>query len=181
MDKKFDKVSWGYDKKDLDLWKQGQTGYPIIDAAMRELQQTGFMHNRMRMVAASFLVKNLMIHWHHGEDWFWDLLVDADLASNSFNWQWVAGCGYDAAPYFRIFNPILQAKKFDAKAEYIKRWVPELAKLPLKYIFEPYKAPVAILEDAKIVLGKNYPKPIVDIKKSAKYALETFKKSFKHS
>lgn len=181
LDKKFDKVPWSYDKKHLVAWHQGQTGYPIIDAAMRELQETGLMHNRMRMVTASFLVKNLMIHWHHGEDWFWDLLVDADLASNSFNWQWVAGCGYDAAPYFRIFNPILQAKKFDLKAEYIKRFVPELAKLPLKYIFEPYKAPKVILDEAGIILGKNYPNPIVDVKISAKSALEMFKKSFKHS
>ncbi len=181
LDKKFDKVSWHYDKKHLEAWTQGQTGYPIIDAAMRELQETGFMHNRMRMVVASFLVKNLMIHWHHGEDLFWDLLVDADLASNSFNWQWVAGSGYDAAPYFRIFNPILQAKKFDAQAEYIKRWVPELAKLPLKNIFEPYLAPAIILESSGVVLGKNYPKPIIDIKKSSKDALEMFKKSFKGS
>ncbi len=179
LDKKFNKVPWGYNKKDLQAWTEGQTGYPIIDAAMRELSETGFMHNRMRMVVASFLVKNLMIHWHKGEDWFWDLLVDADLASNSFNWQWVAGCGYDAAPYFRIFNPVLQAKKFDSKAEYIKKWVPELSKLPLKYIFEPYKAPDSILEDAGVLLGKNYPKPIVDIKKTSKMALETFKKSFK--
>jgi len=179
LDKKFDKVPWKYNKKDFQAWSDGMTGYPIIDAAMRELSQTGFMHNRMRMVVASFLVKNLMIHWHKGEDWFWDLLVDADLASNSFNWQWVAGSGYDAAPYFRIFNPILQAKKFDSKAEYIKKWVPEISKLPLKYIFEPYKAPTSILESAGIILGKDYPKPIVDIKKTSKSALETFKKSFK--
>lgn len=181
LDTKFDKVSWSYDKKLLKIWTEGQTGYPIIDAAMRELYQTGFMHNRMRMVVASFLIKNLMIHWHAGEDWFWDLLVDADVASNSFNWQWVAGCGYDAAPYFRIFNPILQAKKFDAQAEYIKKWVPELSKLPLKYIFEPYKAPIDVLDRAGIVLGTTYPKPIIDVQLSAKHALEVFKKSFKHS
>jgi deoxyribodipyrimidine photo-lyase len=120
-----------------------------------------------------------MIHWHKGEDWFWDYLVDADLASNSFNWQWVAGCGYDAAPYFRIFNPLLQAKKFDSKAEYIKKWVPELSKLPLKYIFEPDKTPQIILESSGVILGKNYPYPIIDVKKSAKVALEIFKKTFK--
>lgn len=181
LDKKFDKVAWTYDKKLLQLWTEGKTGYPIIDAAMRELYHTGFMHNRMRMVVASFLIKNLMMHWHTGEDWFWNLLVDADLASNSFNWQWVAGCGYDAAPYFRIFNPILQAKKFDTNAEYIKKWVPELARVPLKYIFEPYKAPDHVLKQAGVVLGATYPKPIVDIQLSAKHALEVFKKSFKHS
>jgi deoxyribodipyrimidine photo-lyase len=179
LDAKFDEVPWGYNKKYFDAWTQGLTGYPIIDAAMRELYQTGFMHNRMRMVTASFLIKNLMIHWHKGEDWFWDYLVDADLASNSFNWQWVAGCGYDAAPYFRIFNPLLQAKKFDSKAEYIKKWVPELSKLPLKYIFEPDKTPQIILESSGVILGKNYPYPIIDVKKSAKVALEIFKKTFK--
>ncbi|MBI2344631.1 deoxyribodipyrimidine photo-lyase [Candidatus Dependentiae bacterium] len=181
LNKKFDKITWKYDKKLLQFWTQGQTGYPIIDAAMRELYHTGFMHNRMRMVVASFLVKNLMIHWHAGEDWFWDLLVDADLASNSFNWQWVAGCGYDATPYFRIFNPILQAKKFDSRAEYIRQWVPELAKLSVKYIFEPYNAPDHILTEAGIVLGKTYPKPMIDLAISSKCALELFKQSFKHS
>ncbi|MBP9765600.1 deoxyribodipyrimidine photo-lyase [Candidatus Babeliales bacterium] len=176
LHKKFDAMLWRDDKGFLQAWQMGQTGYPIVDAAMRELWNTGYMHNRMRMVVASFLVKNLMIHWHKGEDWFWNLLLDADLASNSFNWQWVAGCGYDAAPYFRIFNPVLQAKKFDPQAKYIRQWIPEISKLPDKYIFEPHKAPESILSNAGIVLGSTYPKPIVDIDVSRKQALDNFKK-----
>lgn len=175
---KFNKISWHENQKHLTAWQEGKTGYPIIDAAMRELYHTGFMHNRMRMVTASFLIKNLLIHWHKGEDWFWNLLVDADLASNSFNWQWVAGSGYDATPYFRIFNPILQAKKFDPKAEYIKKWIPELLNLPLKYIFEPYNAPDDILKKSGVALGKTYPHPIIDLKTSSKKTLDLFKKSF---
>lgn len=176
LQKKFDHFAWRYDKKDLQAWQLGMTGYPAVDAAMRELFNTGYMHNRMRMVVASFLVKNLMIHWHQGEDWFWQLLVDADLASNSFNWQWVAGSGYDAAPYFRVFNPTTQGKKFDKAGEYTRRWLPELAKLPDKYLFEPWLAPEGVLRQASVVLGSTYPYPIVDISETRARALGTFKK-----
>lgn len=176
LHEKFNAFEWRYSQKNLDAWRQGLTGYPIVDAGMRELYTTGYMHNRIRMVTASFLIKNLMIHWHEGEDWFWNLLVDADLASNSFNWQWVAGCGYDAAPYFRIFNPITQGKKFDMHGEYIRKWIPELAKLPDKYLFNPSSAPAVILQKAGIDLGKTYPKAIVDIAVSRKNALTEFKK-----
>ncbi len=152
---KFDNFPWLDDKKLLKAWQQGKTGYPIVDAGMRELWQTGYMHNRVRMIVGSFLVKNLLLHWHHGEEWFWDCLVDADLASNSASWQWVAGSGADAAPYFRIFNPILQGEKFDKDGEYTRKFVPELAKLPNRYLFKPWEAPQAILKDANFVLGEN--------------------------
>ncbi len=175
LNTKFNNFSWYGNSTHLKAWQQGETGYPIVDAAMKELLNTGSMHNRMRMVVASFLIKNLLIDWRKGQDWFWDLLVDADLASNSFNWQWVAGCGYDAAPFFRIFNPILQAKKFDPEGIYTKHWIPELAKLPIKYLQEPYKAPEDVLKKAGIVLGKTYPKPIVDIATSYRRALDTYK------
>jgi deoxyribodipyrimidine photo-lyase len=130
---------------------------------MRELWQTGYMHNRIRMVVASFLVKNLMLDWRLGRDWFWDTLLDADLASNSASWQWVAGCGVDAAPYFRIFNPVLQGEKFDKQGKYTRKYVPELAALPDKYLFKPWQAPEEILIAAGIQLGNSYPKPIVDL------------------
>lgn len=158
----------------LKQWQKGQTGYPIVDAGMRELWQTGYMHNRVRMIVASFLVKNLLIHWHEGEKWFWDCLVDADLASNSASWQWVAGSGVDAAPYFRIFNPVTQGEKFDAEGEYTKKFVPELAKLPNKYLFKPWEAPQNILNAAGVFLGKNYPKPIIDLKTSREEALNAY-------
>lgn len=176
LQKKFDNFGWRDNQSDLKAWQSGMTGYPIVDAAMRELAQTGYMHNRMRMVVGSFLIKNLMIHWHKGEEWFWDLLVDADFASNSFSWQWVAGCGYDAAPYFRIFNPITQGEKFDPNGIYTRSWVPEVAALPDAYLFEPWKAPESVLRQAKIVLGKTYPKPIVDLGESRNRALAEFKK-----
>ena len=141
---------------------------------MRELWQTGYMHNRLRMIVGSFLVKNLLIHWLEGEKWFWDCLVDADLASNSAGWQWVAGSGADAAPYFRIFNPITQGLKFDPDGEYTKKYVPELKNLPNKYLFSPWEAPKEILETARIELGVDYPEPIVDLKISRELALEAF-------
>lgn len=167
----FNAFSWGSNDVLFCAWKTGHTGYPIIDAGMRELWQTGYMHNRVRMIVASFLVKNLMIHWHYGRDWFWDCLVDADLANNSASWQWVAGCGADAAPYFRIFNPVLQGEKFDGDGSYTKQFVPELKLLPNKYLFKPWDAPEKILKDAGIILGVNYPKPIVDLKISRERAL----------
>ncbi len=173
---KFDHFPWELNQAHLEAWQKGQTGYPIIDAGMRELWQTGTMHNRVRMVVASFLVKNLLIHWHHGAAWFWDCLVDADLASNSASWQWVAGCGADAAPYFRIFNPVTQGQRFDPEGVYIKQYVPELKNLEKKYLFNPWTAPEEVLQKANITLGKHYPKPIVDIKVSREQALEALQK-----
>jgi deoxyribodipyrimidine photo-lyase len=171
---KFDRFPWGDNSKHLKKWQKGKTGYPVIDAGMRELWETGFMHNRLRMIVGSFLVKNLLIHWHHGKEWFWDCLVDADLASNSASWQWVAGCGADAAPYFRIFNPITQGKKFDPFGEYTRKFVPELRKLPNKYLFTPWEAPSELLVNSGIKLGKDYPYPIVDLKNSRESALVAY-------
>ena len=142
---------------------------------MRELNATGFMHNRVRMVVGSFLVKNLLTHWHRGEDWFWDYLVDADLASNSASWQWIAGCGADAAPYFRVFNPVTQSEKFDPQGVYIRRYVPELAQLPDKYLHDPSSAPAAVLSAAGVLLERDYPRAIVDLKGSRERALAAFK------
>ena len=176
LQKKFDKFSWDNNTSFLKAWKYGQTGYPIIDAGMRELWSTGYMHNRLRMIVGSFLVKNLLLHWHEGEKWFWDCLVDADLASNSAGWQWIAGCGADAAPYFRIFNPITQGLKFDPDGHYIRKYVPEISQLPNKYLFNPWEAPSDVLKEANINLGETYPKPIVDIKISREKALSAFAK-----
>ena len=173
--KKFDHFKWENNPQHLKAWQEGNTGIPIVDAAMRELSQTGYMHNRMRMVTASFLIKNLLIDWREGEKWFWDHLYDADLASNSASWQWVAGCGFDAAPYFRIFNPILQGKKFDPEGLYVIQYVPELKNLPLKYLFTPWEAPLEVLAEAGITLGIEYPKPIVDLSESRNEALARFK------
>jgi deoxyribodipyrimidine photo-lyase len=172
---KFDKFPWQYEEKNLQAWQKGETGIPFVDAAMKELWQTGYMHNRLRMVVASFLVKNLLINWHHGERWFWDCLFDADLANNSASWQWVAGCGLDSAPYFRIFNPVLQGQKFDPDGLYTKKYLPQLKKLPVKYLFNPWEAPSHVLKEAGIVLGVNYPRPIVDLKISRDKALSSFK------
>jgi len=159
---------------DLRAWQQGRTGYPLVDAGMRELYTTGYMHNRVRMVVGSFLVKNLLIHWHRGEEWFWDCLVDADLAANSASWQWIAGCGADAAPFFRIFNPVTQSEKFDKQGDYIRRYVPELADMPAKYIHAPWLAPAEVLAAAGVEVGANYPAPVVDIKESRERALAAF-------
>lgn len=171
---KFDRFPWKKDAKALKAWQQGLTGIPIVDAGMRELWKTGYMHNRIRMVVASFLVKNCLLHWREGEAWFWDTLVDADLANNSASWQWVAGCGADAAPFFRIFNPVTQGQKFDPKGEYTRNYVPELKRMPDKYLFNPWEAPSEVLSQAGVVLGQNYPKPIVDLKASRERALEAF-------
>ena len=174
LQSKFDNFPWVKDEALLKAWQQGQTGIPMVDAGMRELWQTGYMHNRVRMIVGSFLVKNLRHHWHHGERWFWDTLVDADLANNSASWQWIAGCGADAAPYFRIFNPVTQSQKFDPEGFYIRRFLPEIALLPNRYLFSPWEAPKVILQEAGVVLGKTYPHPVVDLKKSRAMALSCF-------
>jgi deoxyribodipyrimidine photo-lyase len=171
---KFDGFPWVEDPEALAAWQAGMTGIPIVDAGMRELWQTGYMHNRVRMVVASFLVKNLLIHWHHGEDWFWDTLLDADLANNSASWQWVAGSGADAAPYFRIFNPVTQGRKFDPEGSYVRQFVPELASLPSAHIHAPWEAPQEILVEAGVRLGESYPQPLVDLKASRQRALDAF-------
>tara|TARA_R110002050_G_scaffold847_5_gene6003 strand:- start:11112 stop:12503 length:1392 start_codon:yes stop_codon:yes gene_type:complete len=168
---KFDKFPWDNDKNLLKKWQNGMTGYPIVDAGMRQLWATGYMHNRVRMIVASFLTKDLFVHWHDGAEWFLDTLVDADLASNSASWQWVAGCGADASPYFRVFNPMLQSKKFDTDGDYIKKWIPELSKLESKYIHAPWEAPDEALEKANIKIGNTYPDPIVDHGKAREKAL----------
>ena len=173
----FDAFPWKHDDKALRAWQRGQTGYPIVDAGMRELWHTGVMHNRVRMVVASFLVKHLLIDWRHGEQWFWDTLVDADAASNPANWQWVAGSGADAAPYFRVFNPILQGEKFDPDGIYVRRWVPELKALSDKLIHQPWTATPIELASAGIQLGNNYPEPIVDHKVGRERALAAYAKT----
>lgn len=167
----FDRFPWRTDNAALRAWKRGTTGYPIVDAGMRELWHTGVMHNRVRMVAASFLVKHLLLDWREGERWFWDTLVDADVASNPANWQWVAGSGADAAPYFRIFNPVLQGEKFDPGGDYVRRWVPELEKLPAPLIHKPWEATPFELADAGLRLGDTYPHPIVEHKAARARAL----------
>jgi len=172
----FDNFDWVNNDKLLQSWQQGKTGIPIVDAGMRQLWQTGYMHNRVRMIVGSFLVKNLRLHWKYGAEWFYDKLLDADIASNSLSWQWVAGTGIDSSPYFRIFNPITQSQKFDKDGEYIRKYVPEISQLPNKYLFEPHTAPDSILKKCNIKLGETYPIPIVDLKKSRKKALECFKK-----
>src|SRR5690606_1450969 len=153
---------WHDDEDAFERWTRGETGYPLVDAGMRELWRTGWMHNRARMVTASFLVKHLLVDWRKGQRWFWDTLVDADLANNACNWQWVAGCGADAAPYFRIFNPVLQGRKFDPEGDYTRRWVPELSALPDRHLQAPFDAPANVLTAANFRLGRNYPHPAVE-------------------
>ncbi len=176
LDGRFQHFPWNTpDPQTLRAWQQGKTGIPLVDAGMRQLWQTGWMHNRVRMVVASFLVKNLRIHWLEGARWFWDTLVDADLANNTLGWQWTAGCGADAAPYFRVFNPVLQGGRFDPQGEYVRRWVPELARLPDKHIHQPWQAPATLLESCGVRLGVDYPQPIVDLKTSREQALAAFR------
>jgi deoxyribodipyrimidine photo-lyase len=171
----YDAMPWRDDPQGLEAWKRGLTGYPFVDAGMRELWATGRMHNRVRMVVASFLIKHLLIDWREGEKWFWDCLVDADLASNVQNWQWVAGSGADASPYFRIFNPVMQGRKFDAEGRYVRRWIPELATLPDRWIHAPWEAPPDVLRDAGVRPGSTYPRPIVDHDAARKRALDALK------
>ena len=171
----FDKFPWDRDPAKVEAWRRGQTGYPFVDAGMRELWQTGWQHNRVRMVCASFLIKHLLTDWRVGEAWYWDTLLEADPASNAASWQWVAGSGADASPYFRIFNPFTQAEKFDPNGDYVRKYIPELAKLPRKYIHQPWIAPPDILSQAGVQLGKTYPKPIVDHKTARELALQSYK------
>jgi len=170
----FEHFPWRKNERLLEAWQRGRTGYPLVDAGMRELWATGWMHNRVRMIAASFLVKELLIPWQTGARWFWDTLVDADLANNTLGWQWTAGCGADAAPFFRIFNPVSHGEKFDPKGEYVRRWVPEVARLPEQWIHKPWQAPVAVLRGAGIDLGRSYPFPIVDHSEARTKAMAAF-------
>lgn len=170
----FSAFPWADDDAALAAWQAGRTGYPLVDAGMRELWHTGWMHNRVRMVVASFLVKHLRLHWLHGARWFHDTLVDADVANNTMGWQWVAGCGADAAPYFRIFNPVTQSKRFDAEGDYIRRWVPELAALPARHIHWPAAAPAPVLAAAGVRIGGNYPAPLVDHASARQSALAAY-------
>lgn len=174
LDPRFARQKWRRSRADLRAWQRGATGIPLIDAGMRELWRTGWMHNRIRMIAASVLTKNLQIHWLEGARWFWETLVDADLSNNTLGWQWVAGCGADAAPYYRIFNPVLQAKRFDPQRRYIRQWVPEIASLPDRWIHQPWTAPEAVLQRAGIELGVTYPRPVVDLGDSRKRALQVY-------
>ena len=170
----FRKFPWRKDAAWLKAWQRGRTGYPIVDAGLRELWTTGWMHNRVRMIVASFLVKDLLLSWEQGAAWFWDTLVDADLAQNTLGWQWTAGCGADAAPYFRVFNPVLQGEKFDPQGDYVRQWCPELTKLPDKWLHQPDKAPETILAAAGVELGRSYPEPIVSHTIARDVALEAF-------
>lgn len=172
--KNFADFPWRRDAAQLEAWQKGKTGFPIVDAGMRELWHTGWMHNRVRMIVASFLIKNLLLPWQEGEAWFWDTLVDADLASNAASWQWVAGCGADAAPYFRIFNPVTQGKTYDPDGAYVRRWIPEIAKLADDRLHEPWTATPMELADAGVRLGKDYPAPIVDHAAARQRALAAF-------
>jgi deoxyribodipyrimidine photo-lyase len=164
LNQKFDRFPWINDENLVKKWQNGETGFPIVDAGMRELWATGYMHNRVRMIVASFLVKNLLVHWHEGERWFWDCLVDADMANNAAGWQWVAGSGADAAPYFRIFNPVTQGIKFDPNGAYIRKYLPEIRHLPDEFLFKPW----TFLEKV------NYPRPMVELDNSRKRSLEAF-------
>jgi deoxyribodipyrimidine photo-lyase len=175
----FAKFPWRTDAEQLQAWQRGRTGYPFIDAGMRELWTTGWMHNRVRMIAASFLTKQLRITWEEGAYWFWDTLVDADLANNTLGWQWSAGCGADAAPYFRIFNPVRQSERFDPDGAYIRHWVPELKRLGLPWIHSPWTAPAAALAQAGVQLGETYPLPVANYENTRRQALAAFE-SMRH-
>jgi deoxyribodipyrimidine photo-lyase len=174
LDARFERFPWRNDAALFAAWRLGRTGYPIVDAGLRELWHTGWMHNRVRMIVASLLTKNLGQPWLAGARWFWDTLVDADLASNTLGWQWTAGCGADAAPFFRIFNPVLQAERYDPQRTYLRRWLPELASLPDAWIHRPWLAPPGVLGAARVVLGETYPQPIVDFPASRAAALAAY-------
>ena len=172
----FAHLNWEENMEFLKKWEKGITGYPIVDAGMRQLWGTGWMHNRVRMIVGSFLVKDLLLTWQEGEKWFWDTLVDADMANNCLGWQWVAGCGADAAPFFRIFNPIKQGEKFDPQGKYVRTWVPELQALPNEWIHRPWEAPAALLKQSGIILGQTYPFPIVSRAIARQKALSLYTK-----
>ena len=172
---KFEGFPWQTNQAYLTRWQRGQTGYPIVDAGMRQLWHTGWMHNRVRMIVASFLTKDLLIHWHEGALWFWNTLVDADLANNTMGWQWSAGSGADAQPFFLIFNPVTQGQRYDPEGAYVKRWVPELSKLPKKFVHAPWEASSSLLSTLGITLGETYPKPIVDHSQARDAALAAYK------
>lgn len=176
FDSSFNKFQWITNSKLLKKWQGGLTGYPIVDAGMHELLATGFMHNRVRMIVASFLTKDLLMHWRTGAQWFFDHLLDADLANNTLGWQWVAGCGPSAAPFFRIFNPVMQSEKFDTNGDYIKKWIPALEKLEAKWIHQPWNAPDDVLKKANLELGKHYPCPIVNHDVARKKSLTLYNK-----
>jgi deoxyribodipyrimidine photo-lyase len=181
MDSRFNGFPWKSDyRNELQRWQRGQTGIPLVDAGMRELWTTGYMHNRVRMIVASFLVKNLLIPWQEGARWFWNTLVDADLANNTMGWQWCAGCGADAAPFFRIFNPVLQGEKFDKEGHYIRRWIPELGRLENRHLHKPWTADPSVLAAAGIVMGKDYPEPVVDLQDSRRLALSAWDQVRQH-
>jgi deoxyribodipyrimidine photo-lyase len=169
------RLQWRKDPKALKAWQTGQTGVPIVDAGMRQLWHIGWMHNRVRMITASFLVKHLLLSWVEGEAWFWDTLVDGDLAANAASWQWIAGSGTDSSPFFRVFNPVTQGEKFDTDGAYVRRWVPELAKLPDKYLHAPWDAPALVLAAAGVTLGRTYPYPVVALAAGRDRALAAFK------
>jgi deoxyribodipyrimidine photo-lyase len=177
----FEALEWRRDARGLRAWQRGMTGVPIVDAGMRQLWQTGWMHNRVRMIAASFLVKHLLVAWQDGERWFWDTLVDADLASNAGNWQWVAGTGIDAQPFFRVFNPVTQGEKFDTDGSYVRRFVPELARLPNAYLHQPWNAPPLELHAAGVQIGKTYPKPLIDLAEGRIRALDVYKRTVREA
>ena len=176
IQEKFKNFPWLKDNKNLKKWQKGLTGIPIVDAGMRQLYKTGWMHNRVRMIVGSFLTKNLLLHWNNGEEWFFDTLVDADIGSNSAGWQWISGCGADASPYFRIFNPILQGQKFDPKGDYVKKYIPELNNVIDKYIHNPWEMSKESQNICGCKIGKDYPEPIVDLKETRNRALSAFKK-----
>ncbi len=174
-------IQWSNDESEFSAWKEGMTGYPIVDAGMRQLSQTGWMHNRARMITASFLTKDLLVNWQKGEEWFMQQLIDGDPATNNGGWQWVSGVGTDAAPYFRIFNPVRQGEKFDPTGAYIRKWIPELSHLPNPYIHKPWLTPIDILQNAGIQIGRDYPAPIIDHNQRRKATLGAFRTGEKYS
>ncbi|MDX1430289.1 MAG: FAD-binding domain-containing protein, partial [Rhodothermales bacterium] len=174
LNERFRQFPWADDDDNLVRWQRGQTGYPIVDAGMRQLWHIGWMHNRVRMIVASFLTKDLLIPWQEGARWFWDTLVDGDLANNTQGWQWTAGSGADAQPFFRIFNPVSQGQRFDPEGDYVRKWVPEIRNLPNEYVHRPWEAPADVLDQAGLELGSDYPLPIVDHSDARKSAMSAY-------